>query len=177
MSQIADLIRQIVGDQKIYGQVCKVSSVDAENLLIDAIPINDDAEIFDIRLVATPNQDLTTAVIIPKIDSLVIVGFLNENTGFVALTEISESIIIDIDGRQIELDESGLEYKYQNVSLKKVNDNLLDLIGDLIDTIKTLKVVTPTGTSTSLTPDSIVKINKAKIDLTTIKNDYKKLLK
>jgi hypothetical protein len=93
---ISELLKQIVHDPtiEVYSIVCSVASVDETARTIDAKPINGDAEIFDVRLQSSINSSVGF-VAIPKINSFVVVTFLNKLTGYVALCTEIDKILID----------------------------------------------------------------------------------
>ena len=88
-NDIRDAIRTLSdkGDA-LYSIVCKVKKVDLINNLCDCEPINGDADLLDVRLMA---QSSTGFLIIPKLNSVVVVTMLNKYTGYVAMfSEVDE---------------------------------------------------------------------------------------
>jgi hypothetical protein len=88
LSTLKELIQQLAhnGDEK-YSIVGKVKSVDG--LVCDVEPINGDADILDVRLVADETEKLF--VLIPKVDSIVVVSFITKEVAFISMvSEVSE---------------------------------------------------------------------------------------
>jgi hypothetical protein len=94
---IPQMLREIVKDRnEIYSVVGKVISLNENERSCDVEPLNGDADLFGVRLQADLSAS-TGAVVIPKIDSHVIVTFLNNSTGFV-------SVCTDVDKIHVECD-------------------------------------------------------------------------
>ena len=78
-----------------------------------------------VRLQASIDDKATGITIFPKVDSFVIVTFINKTTGYVGLYSDIDSIIIENE-----------------------SDSLKDILNDLIDAIRKITVNTPSGPST-----------------------------
>jgi hypothetical protein len=94
---IITAIRQIanIGDE-VYSIVCKVKqgSVDLNEKTCICVPINGDAEIWDVKLMA---KNQTGLFIIPKDNSDVIVTMTNKTSGYVAMFSELEEIQLNGD--------------------------------------------------------------------------------
>jgi hypothetical protein len=130
-----------------YSKVCTVDSVDLDNLTCYCIPINDDADITEVRLMANIDNGF---LLIPEVNSIVVVSFLSDSSAYVSLvSKVSE---IQLNGTNYD----GL-VKVQELT-DKLN-NLENKLNDLI-TACSSQVVTlaPSGTFplasyfTSVTP-------------------------
>lgn len=130
-----------------YSKVCTVDSVDLVNLTCYCIPINDDADITEVRLMANIDNGF---LLIPEVNSIVVVSFLSDSSAYVSLvSKVSE---IQLNGTNYD----GL-VKVQELT-DKLN-NLENKLNDLI-TACSSQVVTlaPSGTFplasffTSVTP-------------------------
>jgi len=130
-----------------YSKVCTVDSVDLVNLTCYCIPINDDADITEVRLMANIDNGF---LLVPEVDSIVVVSFLSDSSAYVSLvSKVSE---IQLNGTNYD----GL-VKVQELT-DKLN-NLENKLNDLI-TACSSQVVTlaPSGTFplasffTSVTP-------------------------
>lgn len=71
-----------------YGKVCTVDSVDLVNRTCYCIPINEDADITEVRLMANIDNGF---LLIPEVNSIVVVSFLSDSSAYVALvSKVSE---------------------------------------------------------------------------------------
>lgn len=88
---IREILNEIVKNRdEIYSIVAKVTEVDEDTRTVDVEPLNGDAEIFGVRLQADQESE-SGVVIIPKVETNVVVTFLNKSTGFVSLvTEVDK---------------------------------------------------------------------------------------
>lgn len=77
---------------EVYSKICAVTAIDKDLNVCDVKPLDGDAEILEVKLTATEgNKD--GFIIYPKIESSVIVTFLDKDTAFVSMcTEIDEFI-------------------------------------------------------------------------------------
>jgi len=130
-----------------YSKVCTVDSVDLVNLTCYCIPINDDADITEVRLMANIDNGF---LLIPEVNSIVVVSFLSDSSAYVSLvSKVSE---IQLNGTNYD----GL------VRVQELTDKLNNLENKLNDLITACssQVVTlaPSGTFplasffTSVTP-------------------------
>jgi hypothetical protein len=151
MTSIRNSIKAIAQNRdEVYSCVGKVIKVNGNTIDVD--PVNGDATIFDVRLQA--NIDKTSGILIkPKKGSYVIVSFINKNVATVT--------------GMAEIDS--LSLKVGNVDLSTELADVFDKIDDLISIVQGMKVLTPAGPSTGLTPDLIPKIIKTKTDFKLLK--------
>lgn len=71
-----------------YSKVCTVDSVDLVNRTCYCIPINEDADITEVRLMANIDNGF---LLIPEVNSVVVVSFLSDSSAYVALvSKVSE---------------------------------------------------------------------------------------
>jgi hypothetical protein len=146
--ELRDSLRTLVKPNgNAYSKVCTVDSVDLVNLTCYCIPINDDADITEVRLMANIDNGF---LLIPEVNSIVVVSFLSDSSAYVSLvSKVSE---IQLNGTNYD----GL-VKVQELT-DKLN-NLENKLNDLI-TACSSQVVTlaPSGTFplasffTSVTP-------------------------
>ncbi|CAB4128063.1 hypothetical protein UFOVP105_15 [uncultured Caudovirales phage] len=171
---IAELLKGIVNDPslEVYSIVCSVLSVDETERTIDAKPINGDAEIFGVRLQSSINSAVGV-VSIPKVDSFVIVTFLNKLTGYVALCTEIDKILIDTPEITINGGKLGGLMNIEDV-VKKLN-SLEQKVNDLIVACSSVVVtLAPSGAFplasffTSVTP--LTPTQKAEIEDPKIKH-------
>lgn len=107
MTQIAKIIRQIAkNDDEVYSITGVVKNIDPNKGLCDVEPHNGKATILDVRLQANPDE-AKGVLIVPKDGSDVIVTFLNQQTGYLALCSEVEKVIIKIGEQSFEANDSG----------------------------------------------------------------------
>ena len=118
---IKDALRDLVKtDDVIYSVICTVKSVDTTDNICDCEPIDGSADLLEVRLMA---QNSTGFLIIPKVNSIVVVTMINKYTGYVAMfSEVEE---IQLNGDNYD----GL-VRIQDL-VEKLN-NLEDLVNDLV---------------------------------------------
>lgn len=163
-SSIKDAIRQLVKtDDVLYSVLCTVKSVDTTNNICDCEPINGDADLLEVRLMA---QNETGFLIIPKVDSVVVVTMINKYTGYVAMFSEVEKIYLNGDNYDGLVKVGDL--------VEKLN-NLEDLVNDLVTkynahTHPYVNVSTPAVTSptTSLETTVLVPTQQAELENTTV---------
>jgi hypothetical protein len=145
-----------------YSKVCTVDSVDLVKLTCYCIPINDDADITEVRLMANIDNGF---LLIPEVNSIVVVSFLSDSSAYVSLvSKVSE---IQLNGTNYD----GL------VRVQELTDKLNNLENKLNDLITACssQVVTlaPSGTFplasyfTSVTP--LIPTQQIEIENITVK--------
>lgn len=71
-----------------YSKVCTVDSVDLVNRTCYCIPINEDADITEVRLMANIDNGF---LLIPEVNSIVVVSFLSDSSAYVSMvSKVSE---------------------------------------------------------------------------------------
>ena len=71
-----------------FSKVCTVDSVDLTNLTCYCVPINGDADIQEVRLMANIENGF---LLIPEVDSVVVVSFLSDSSAYVSMvSKVSE---------------------------------------------------------------------------------------
>jgi hypothetical protein len=115
----------------------KVTSVNANDFTCEAVI--DGLTLYDIRLRATDEVAINQYVLIPKLDSWIMVQTLGNNNDefFVVMFSEIDKAIIHTDTHSIEI---GNKVKIANNA-----ETLGALLGELIDKVTTLTVTTPTG--------------------------------
>lgn len=122
MDNIRDIIRLLNNDTEVkYCALATVLSVDKSANTCDVEPLDNTAELVEVRLQAGNGKGL---VMYPVVGSVVVVSFFSRDDAYVSL--VSEVELFDI--------------QTQNESLKAI-------ITDLCSAIKTLTVTTPSGPS------------------------------
>ena len=140
MSNLVDIIKKIVGDQRIYSVVCNVESVDITARTAMLIPLNEEAPYHDSRLQANLNMD-NGILIIPVVGSNVIATPLNSAAAFISLFSEIERIEIKIGATTVELTDQEVTINGgQNNGLVKVLP-LVSQLNAIKNDINTLKAV------------------------------------
>lgn len=105
----------------IYSIPCTVKSVDLTNKTCDCEPINGDADLLDVRLIT---QSTTGFLIIPSINSLVVVTMMNKYTGYVAMFSDIDEIQLNGDNEDGIVKVNDLVTKLNNLE-NAFNQHLL----------------------------------------------------
>jgi len=92
-NNIQDLIKELANnkDSEIYSELCTVKNIN-DNDTIDATPVNGKADILGVKLIA--EADATNMKIIPVLDSICIVTFLDSSNAYASMFSKIESITI-----------------------------------------------------------------------------------
>jgi exosome complex RNA-binding protein Csl4 len=126
---------------EVYAKVCEVLEIDQDEKTINVKPVDDTAEIYNVRLQA--ESESGGLVLFPKVGSMVLVVFINKNNAAVVNTSEIEKLDLVIEGVNLQIDKDGFLLKKENETLKK-------LMVDLIMAIKALKFTTNTGSTIQL---------------------------
>lgn len=146
--ELRDALRSLVKPNNDgFSKVCTIDSVDLTKLTCYCMPLNGDADIINVRLMANIDNGF---LLVPEVESIVVVSFLSDDSAYVSLvSKVSE---IQLNGKNFD----GL------VKVQELTDKLNALenkINDLITACQS-QVVTlaPSGTFplasffTSVTP-------------------------
>lgn len=132
---IEQILKQLVlGGMELYSKVCTVESVNG--LTCTCTPVDDDAQLLDVRLAADPNASTYFAPI-PKVGSSVIVSFLNKDLAFVTMVCDVDRVEVKIDTMKVVINEK--------MEISKGEDSLSKILTDLIAEIN--KIVVLVGTT------------------------------
>jgi hypothetical protein len=116
---IQDAIQRLSNNKEIYNAIAKVTSVSDETC--DVLLLKEDLELYDVRLKSGDGKGF---LITPKVDSIVMVSYLNDTEAYVSMFSEVESY-----------------------SIQTENESLKMILSDLIDAISKITVPTPTGVS------------------------------
>lgn len=154
MSNIKDLIQQLAKTENTDCILCTVNSIDLTAKTCYCIPINGDADLIDVKLIANDNKGF---LLIPEVDSVVIVSNIQNSSYYVSMfSKVSE----------IQL--NGDDYN----GLIKIDD-LTTSLNTIINNINTQLGLIATGISTgggSYTPTLLTTLNKTTYENTTVKH-------
>lgn len=136
-----------------YGKVCTVDSVDLVNRTCYCIPINEDADITEVRLMANIDNGF---LLIPEVNSIVVVSFLSDSSAYVALvSKVSE---VQLNGTNFN-------------GLIKIDEQTAKL-NQLVTELQTQLVLIATGIAAgggSYTPATLSTFNKTDYENIKIK--------
>lgn len=155
-------VKNEVGKQRFYSEVGKIVSIDEENMLCEVSFISSNAN-KDVRLGSVISADDTakagsSLIIVPKVDTFVLVTFINETTGFISLFSEVDKILYQIGDRYIQINEdfieidgdgdnmvrfSELETAYNQ--LKREYDDVVTKLNAVINTLQTWVVAPQDG--------------------------------
>lgn len=141
----------------------EVISVEDESCTIDVNGLHVD----EVRLKATINGSSNKIMITPKIGSMVLVGSLTDDLKDLAVVNVDEVAKLEYvqDGLNITVDSNDGKIKVSNSSA-----DLKNVLQQLADLLKQLKVYTPAGPSGTPLPDTIIAIEQ-------FETSFKQLLK
>lgn len=159
---LRDALRSLVKPNNDgFAKVCTVDSVDLTTLTCYCVPLNDDADIINVRLMANIDNGF---LLIPEVDSIVVVSFLSDSSAYVSLvSKVSE---VHLNGKNFD-------------GLVKVNDlvqklnNLENKVNTIISTYNAHTHVassfgTPTTTPVALVTGTLTPTIKQDLENITI---------
>lgn len=136
-----------------YSKVCTVDSVDLVNRTCYCIPINEDADITEVRLMANIDNGF---LLIPEVNSVVVVSFLSDSSAYVSLvSKVSE---VQLNGTNFN-------------GLIKIDEQTAKL-NQLVTELQAQLVLISTGITTaggSYTPATLSTFNKTDYENIKIK--------
>lgn len=141
--EIKESLKNIIGTPRLPALVCKVDTVDADNLTCDLTPADGSAPIKGALL--TPLAGSGAMVAVPKSGSWALAVMLSDNKAVVVMVDMAENFII------------------KNSSL-----NFKDLLLDFAAIIKALTVSTPAGPSGTPLPPTLQATEKFENDVKTL---------
>lgn len=168
---IEDLIKKLAetGDE-VYSIACKVKEVHESDRTCDVEPLDGAAEIFGVRLQA--EQKLEEGIcIFPKVDSIVLVTFINKQTGYVALCSKVSKTIVKLGSLEFELHEDEALLKVGSQLLEVSEDSvriegflkaasgangLKKALDELLDDLAAATITTPAGPNTGLFDPAVI---------------------
>ena len=159
---LRDALRSLVKPNNDgFAKVCTVDSIDLTTLTCYCVPLNDDADIINVRLMANIDNGF---LLIPEVDSIVVVSFLSDSSAYVSLvSKVSE---VHLNGKNFD-------------GLVKINDlvqklnNLENKVNTIISTYNAHTHVassfgTPTTTPVALVTGTLTPTIKQDLENITI---------
>jgi hypothetical protein len=140
MSKLAQALKEVARrNEELYLKLCTVDSVDETERTIACTPIDDGAQLISVDLQAL--QEKTAGLlIVPKVGSEVLIGYLDKDNAAVLLYTEIDKIILDIENTVVVNggENGGLcitpELKTQLKKLSKRVDGIIDAITNAIPT-------------------------------------------
>jgi hypothetical protein len=123
--------------EEIYSKVCKVKAVNG--LVCDCTPIDGDADIFDVRMIA--HDSTKFFVMIPKVDSYVVVNFLNKQAAFISMVSEITEIKFKIGTTYYSADDTGFLIKKDNDTMKEMIQLMLETHQLTIEAVQQIVVL------------------------------------
>jgi hypothetical protein len=118
--------------EELYLKLCTVDSINETERTIECTPVDDSAKLISVDLQAQ-QENTAGLLIVPKLGSKVLVGYLDKNNAAVLLYTDIDKIILDVENTIVI---NGGE-NYGLVKVEKVTEKLNAIEQD-INTLKTL---------------------------------------
>lgn len=142
---IREAIIKIVEDGQnfeIYSKICTIDSIDKELNTCEVSPVDGDAELIDVKLIATEEAQ-NGFIIYPAIDSVVIVTFIDKDTAFLSMSTDIDEIVYNggNNGGLINIETIKAELNKNNAILNAIKDgfnNFIPVVNDGGAALKTL---------------------------------------
>ena len=136
----------------------RVDHVNAVEMTCDVTLIIDDSTVEGVRLNANLNPE-SGLIQLPLVDSIVIISFLDHSLAYVTQYSL-------IDSYDLKIEQVNFQINKQGYLIQKGDDSLKELMTDLINLLKNLKVNTSQGPSTIPLTDTQTSLDQvqAKID-------------
>jgi hypothetical protein len=126
---IKEIIQQLAdnGDE-IYGRVCTVKSVNG--LICDCSPVNGDADILDVRLVADESEE--RFVLIPAVDSYVCVEFFTREAAYISMVSKVSEVMYKIGEAYYSVTSEGFLLQKGTDTLKQILQNIVEAVQQIV---------------------------------------------
>lgn len=154
---IQEAISRILPKDEVYSKIGKVLSINETDKTVNVQPIDGSADILGVMLCAAPNG---TIEIYPKLNSMAVVTFLGKNVAYLGLLAEVDRVKVTIEQQEIHFDSTGLQLA-GSLGVASNISNLKSAIGELLDFIVAIQVVTPAGNGVLL-PALVPQINALK---------------
>lgn len=152
--ELRDSLKKLVTPNgSAYTKACTVESVDLVNLTCYCIPLNDDPDILEVRLIANNDKGF---LLVPEVDSVVLVSFLNDSVGYVSMVSKVSEIQLNGDnyGGLIKIDD--------------LTSSINTMIGNINTQLTAISAGIIAGGGT-YTPVPLTTFNKTAYENTTVK--------
>jgi hypothetical protein len=138
---IEEIIKQMAKSTlPVQVVVCKVLSVDKSKCIIDAKPVNGNADILDARLKAVITDDANGLIVYPAKGSHVLVNIINNDIKqcYVSLMDKVESAKLTIEGNEMTLDKNKAVVKWK---LVEFNGGNLGGFIKIVELVKRINII------------------------------------
>ncbi len=160
---------------EVYSLVAKVTEVDEAARVCSVEPLNGDAAIFDVRLQAQ-ESGADGVVLIPAVDSWVVVTFLSKETAYVAKCSQVDKVIWTVEKQNVEFTKDGFSLQSEQANFADQVTKMLDTLDALIQTLTEFQLATNMGPTIAVMPQIITKLTQHKTDFNQVKTDLKTML-
>jgi hypothetical protein len=174
---IKDAIQQLAArrNEQVYSVVCRVTEVNESARVCSVQPLNGDAMLYDVRLQAVHNG-ADGVVLVPAVDSWVVVTFLAENDGYVAERTTVTKVLWTVEKQTLEFTADGLKLASDQAAYTEQVEALLDTLGKLIDTLLQFQLSTNMGPTIAVMPQVLNALNQHKAAFDQVKSKLKTML-
>lgn len=147
---LQDAIRKLGGFKETGSDavLCKVKSVNGLNC--ECEPVNDDADIQDVRLVTDDAED--GFVIVPEVGSYVIVQMLNATAGYIAMVSKISEVYYKVGTAEYNVKADGH-------LIQKGNDTLKDVLTLMVEAVQQITVIYGNNPDYGKLTQALTKIN------------------
>lgn len=170
---VGDAIRRLAdkGDE-VYSVVGEVLEVDGLERTCSVRPLAEEEEdvIYGVRLQAEIGGD-KGMVLFPKKGSTVVVTFMNNMTGYVALCSEYEKLEWAVGTKVLTFDKDGLRVESEASDLKSELNSLADLLNSILTTLQTFQLATNVGPTISVMPNIVADLAQYQLDLAQFKQN------
>jgi hypothetical protein len=159
--RMKDLLEKIIDVPSPFNsKMGKVVAIDTDARTCDIEPLDGTASVFDVKLQAF-EKSVEGVVLFPKMDSIVVVTMLSNESGYVSLTSEVDNV----------------QFKKEGVDLAKELDKIFDLTDALIDVLTKFQLNTSMGVTLTVMPNIITELQKIKQKNGAIKSQINKIIK
>ncbi len=160
-----------------YSIPCIVTAVDIDQRTCDVAPINGDAAVYGVKLQSNINLTIG-CVLVPKVDSHVIIAWLNKETAYVALTGEIEKTIVTIENVEITHSSSGISINSSSTTLREQIDALVALMDGILTTLENFQLNTTgaPGPTIGVMPQVLTDIAMHRASLMQFSNDINTII-
>lgn len=125
MLTIKEIVKQLASDGgEYYGKVCKVKSVNG--LVCDCEPVDGDADILDVRLIADESDEFF--VLVPAVDSIVVVEFITKEAAYISMVSKISEIKFKIGETYYSATDEGFLIKKNADTLKQILTLIIEAV-------------------------------------------------
>jgi len=162
-------------NEQVYSVVGRVTEVNESARVCSVAPLNGDAMLYDVRLQAVHGA-ADGVVLVPAVDSWVVVTFLAENDGYVAERTTVTKVLWTVEKQTLEFTADGLKLASDQAAYTEQVEALLDTLGKLIDTLLQFQLSTNMGPTIAVMPQVVSALNQHKAAFDQVKSKLKTML-